>query len=170
MITGWLICSNKSTVKDMQKKLLIVLAFVVVLGACLYAEYRYYAPKSSVIAPEYTFTYLTSAAETTAYCDGENMDSAGYQASLTVKNTGTIAKSNPSTEEKIRATIDASTTGMCHTAMSQATFTEKDGVVTISPIDAWAGASIVMCSCKPQVEANILQVPGIKQVIWSETL
>lgn len=156
----------------MKKNLLIALAFIVVLGGCLYGASLYYAPKAPVIptpgSQEYTFTYLTSSAETTAYCDGENMDSAGYRASLTVQNTGTIAKSNPSTAEIIRATIDVSTTGMCHTVMSQTTFTEKDGTVTISPIDAWAGMSIGMCSCKPQVEVNILQIPGMKKVVWSE--
>lgn len=120
-----------------------------------------------VTSSDYTFTYLTSAEETTAYCDGANMDSDGYRASLTVVNTGTIAKPNPTTEEIIRATIDAATTGMCHTAISQTTFTEEDGVVTISYIDGWAGISISMCSCKPQVEENILHIPGMKQVIWS---
>lgn len=116
---------------------------------------------------DYTFTYLTSSEETTAYCDGANMDSEGYRATLTVQHTGTLSPSSPTTLEIIRATIDAATTGMCHTAMSEATFTEKEGVVTISPIDAWAGVSIAMCSCKPQVEVNLLQIPGIKQVIWS---
>ncbi|MEK7632603.1 MAG: Gmad2 immunoglobulin-like domain-containing protein [Patescibacteria group bacterium] len=117
---------------------------------------------------DYTFTYLTSPDETTAYCDGANMDTDGYRASLTIKHTGTIAKANPTISEILRATIDAATTGMCHTVMSQTTFTEKDGVVTISPIDAWAGISISMCSCKPQVEVNILQIPGMKKVIWSD--
>ena len=116
----------------------------------------------------YAFTYLTSSAETTAYCDGSTMDSAGYRASLTVQNTGTIPNSTPTTEEIIRATVDAATTGMCHTVMSQTTITEKDGVVTIAPIDGWAGVSITMCSCRPQVEVNILQIPGMKKVIWSD--
>lgn len=120
-----------------------------------------------ITSSDYTFTYLTSAEETTAYCDGANMDSEGYRASLTVVNTGTIAKPNPTPEEIIRATIDAATTGMCNTVMSQTTFTEENGVVTISPIDAWAGISISMCSCKPQVEENILQIPGMKEVVWS---
>ncbi len=156
----------------MKKNILIALALFVVLGGCLYGASLYDATKAPIVpAPnsqEYTFTYLTSPSETTAYCNGENMNSTGYRASLTVQNTGIIAKSNPSTEEIIRATIDASTTGMCHTVMSQTTFTEKDGIVIISPIDAWAGMSVSMCSCKPQVEVNILQIPGMKQVIWSE--
>lgn len=122
----------------------------------------------AVPATDYTFTYITSPEETTAYCNGETMDSAGYRASLTTKHTGTIAKPHPTIQEILRATIDASTTGMCHTVMSETSFTEKDGVVTISPIDAWAGVSIGLCSCKPQVEVNILQIPGIKQVIWSD--
>jgi hypothetical protein len=117
---------------------------------------------------DYTFTYLTSQAETTAYCDGEKMDSAGYRSSLTIAHMGTISKPNPTTEEVIRATIDAGTTGMCNTIIGQTMFTEKDGVVTISPIDAWTGISISMCSCKPQVEVNILQIPGMKMIVWSE--
>ncbi len=154
----------------MGKNLLLVFGVLIVLAGGLYALARY-APISTdpqeVPTSTYTFTYLTSAEATTAYCDGDNMDSDGYRASLTVVNTGTISKSNPTTEEIIRATIDVATTGMCHTVMSQATFTEENGIVTISPIDAWAGFSISMCSCNPQVEENILQIPGMKQVIWS---
>lgn len=156
----------------MNKTIGIVLGSILVLGACLYGAFLYYAPVTTdpqdVPATGYNFTYLTSSSETTAYCDGDNMDSAGYRASLVVKHTGNIPKMNPTTEEIIRATVDAVTTGMCHTVMSQTTITEKDGVVTIAPIDAWSGVSITMCSCKPQVEANILQIPGMKSVIWSE--
>jgi Immunoglobulin-like domain of bacterial spore germination len=160
----------------MNKNILIAIAVLVVLGGCLYGAFLYRAPKTPTVTtsdPEettpsdYTFTYLTSASDTTAFCDGNTMDSEGYRASITVPNTGTIAKPNPTTEEILHAIIDASTTGMCHTVMSQTTLTEKDGIVTISPIDAWAGFSISMCSCRPQVEVNILAIPGMKQVIWS---
>ena len=156
----------------MNKTIGIAVGVVIVLAACGYGAYLYYAPAPTVpneIPPaNYTFTYLASPSETTAFCDGANMDTEGYRATLTVKHTGTIAKANPTTNEILRATIDAATTGMCHTVMSQATFTEKNGVVTISPIDAWAGISISMCSCKPQVEVNILQIPGMKSVVWSD--
>lgn len=156
----------------MNKTIGIVLGSIIVLGGCLYGAFLYYArvtdDPQDVPATGYAFTYLTSSSETTAYCDGDKMDSSGYRASLVVKRTGTIPKANPTTEEIIRATVDAATTGMCHTVMSQTAITEKDGVVTIAPIDGWAGVSITMCSCKPQVEANILQIPGMKSVIWSE--
>lgn len=153
----------------MGKSLLFMFGVLLILAGGLYAASLYTpAPSDPQEIPDQsTFTYLTSAEETTAYCDGTNMDSDGYRASLTVINTGTIAKLNPTTEEIIRATINAGTTGACHTIMSKTTFTEKDGVVTISPIDAWAGISISMCSCKPLVEENILQIPGMKEVIWS---
>lgn len=154
----------------MGKSLLIVFGVLIVFAGGWYMA-SLYAPVSTdlqeVPASTYTFTYLTSAEATTTYCDGNNMDSDRYRASLTVVNTGTIAKPNPTTEEIIRATINAATTGTCSTVMNQATFTEKDGIVTISPIDAWAGSSMSMCSCKPQIEENILQIPGIQQVIWS---
>jgi len=157
----------------MGKSLLIAFGVLVVLVGGLYAA-SLYAPAPTgpqeIPASDYTFTYLTSAEETTAYCDGDIMDSEGYRASLTGVKTGTIAKSHPTTEEIIRATIDAATTGMCHTAMSQATFTEENGIISISPIDAWAGISISMCSCTPQVEENLLQIAGITQVIWSQNI
>ena len=164
----------------MNKNILIAFLVVVVLAGGVYAALRYSSsttPADSADgtqdgtqddATDSTFTYLTSAEDATAFCDGANMDSEGYRATLTMKKTGTIAKANPTTAEIIRATIDAATTGMCHKVMSQTTFTEKDGVVTIAPIDAWAGMSIVMCSCKPIVEANILQIPGMKSVVWSD--
>lgn len=156
----------------MNKAIAIVLGSILVLGACLYGAFLYYAANN--VAPqdmpvtESTFTYLTSTSETTAFCDGDNMDSEGYRASLTVAHTGTIAKANPTAEEMIRAAINAATTGTCHTVMNQTSITEKDGVVAIAPIDAWAGVSITMCSCKPQVEVNILQIPGMEKVVWSE--
>ncbi len=148
----------------MNKRIVAAFALLVVGGGCLYGVSAYYASNLT----DYAFTYLTSPSKTTAYCDGANMDSEGYRASLTVVHTGTIPKPDPTVEEIIRATIDASTTGMCHTVMGQTSFTESNGTVTIAPIDAWAGVSITMCSCKPQVEQSVLRISGIKAVVWSD--
>jgi hypothetical protein len=111
-------------------------------------------------------SYLVSSADPLTYCDGAAMDTEAFRKTITVKNMLTLTDANPTTVDVIKATIAAATTGKCHDVLAQVTITEKDGVVTISPIDGWAGVSITMCSCKPLVEVNILQIPGMKSVIW----
>ena len=118
------------------------------------------------VAPAQELSYLVSSADPLTYCDGAAMDTEAFRKTITVKKTTMLTATAPSTVDIIRATIAAATTGKCHDVLSQLTITEKAGVVTISPIDAWAGVSITMCSCKPLVEVNILQIPGMKSVIW----
>ncbi|MCR4278283.1 MAG: hypothetical protein NUV81_00010 [bacterium] len=111
-------------------------------------------------------TYITSNEDPTKFCNGEDMDSAGYQKTITSKNSTTIAEKNPTNIQIIKATIDSATSGMCRTVLNKLDITEIRGIVTIPPIDGWAGFSIEMCSCKPLVETNVLQIPGMKKVIW----
>lgn len=113
-------------------------------------------------------TYLVSPEPTTNYCDGVKMDSAAYQKTITVQKTTSTPDINPSNVQIIKTVISAATTGMCHDVMNQLNITEDAGTVFIPVIDVWAGYSIAMCSCKPQVEVNLLQIPGIKKVDWSE--
>lgn len=121
-----------------------------------------------VAAHNDAFTYVTSSGDAAAYCDGARMDSDGYRATLTVEHAGTMPEPNFSVDELLRATIDAATAGACHDLMANATMTEKNGTVTVSGIDGFAGISIAMCRCVPEVEVNALRVPGIQAVVWSE--
>lgn len=115
-----------------------------------------------------TISYFISPEETTKYCNGDDMDSAGYEKTITIEKSTSTAEINPTKTQIIKTVIDAATTGMCHTVLSQLDITENNGVVSIPPIEGWAGVSITMCSCKPQVEVNLLKLPGITQVIWSK--
>jgi len=36
------------------------------------------------------------------------------------------------------------------------------------PIPGWAGICIAMCTCKPEVEVNLLRLPGISKVVWED--
>ena len=112
-------------------------------------------------------TYLISKEDTTKYCNGVDMDSVGYQKTIIVKESTSTLEINPTKVQIIKAVINAATTGMCQSVLNQLDITENNGVVSIPSIDAWAGVSITMCSCKPQVETNLLQIPGITKVIWS---
>jgi hypothetical protein len=114
-----------------------------------------------------TLTYLVSPEDTTKYCNGEDMNSADYQKTITIKESTTTSEINPTKIETIKTILSAATTGMCNTVLGQLDITENNGTVYIPQIDGWAGVSITMCSCKPQVEVNLLQIPGITNVIWS---
>lgn len=118
-------------------------------------------------APSSIITYLISKEDPIKYCNGADMDSAGYQKTITVKESTSTLEINPTRVQIIKAVINAATSGNCRSVLNQLEITENNGIVSIPPINAWAGVSITMCSCKPQVETNLLQIPGIKKIIWS---
>lgn len=117
-------------------------------------------PKS--LAPSIVMT----SSDPLMYCDGVKMDSEGYRKTLTVERMIAPFAATSTVADRAKTSAVAATKGMCQTVISQLEITEKDGVVAIPPIDGWAGVSIVMCSCKPEVEVNMLRVPGVKQVVW----
>lgn len=114
-----------------------------------------------------TVEYLVSKEDTTKYCNGVDMDSLGYQKTINIKKATTTAETNPTRIQIIKTVLNAATTGMCRTVINQSDITENNGTVLIPSFEGWAGISIAMCSCKPQVEVNLLQTPGVKKVIWS---
>jgi hypothetical protein len=160
----------------MNKKLQLapLLVILLVVSGAAYLVFNYsskvpnQSPSPSTITPEpRSVTYLVSQEDSTKYCNGADMDSAGYQKTITTPESTSTAELNPTNVQIIKTVINAATTGMCRSVLSQLDITENNGTVYIPPIDAWAGVSIVMCSCKPQVEVNILQIPGLTKVVWS---
>lgn len=117
-------------------------------------------------APTQTISYLVSPEDSTKYCNGVDMNSAGYQKTITQEKTTSTSETNLTTLQTIKKTMSLATTGMCRTALDQLNVTESNGTVTIPPMEGWAGISIAMCSCKPQVEVNVLRIPGMTNVIW----
>lgn len=111
-----------------------------------------------------SLTYLVSKEDTTKFCNGVDMDSAGYRKTIVTSITTDTPAMTQS--ELIKKTLDLATTGMCRTVLGQLDVSVSSSIAYIPPIDGWAGVSITMCSCKPQVEVNLLRIPGIKEVIW----
>lgn len=112
-------------------------------------------------------SYLVSNENTTKFCDGAVMDSAGYRKTITTEVISSIGKSGLTTSELAKETAVLATKGMCREVLQKTDFTVTDGVVEIAPISGWAGSSITFCSCQPQVEVNLLRIPGIVSVDWS---
>lgn len=117
-------------------------------------------------SPAKTISYFTSKLDKNIYCDGVNMESLAYQKTIVESMSTSTNLVKASTSEFIKDIILASTSGMCNEALSSVDISFNDGVVSISPIEAWAGVSIAMCTCKPEVEVNVLSLPGVNQVVW----
>ena len=117
-------------------------------------------------SPEQTISYLVSSSSSQPFCNGDQMDSVGYQKTLTVTMTTSTAEVHPTLVQRVRETLSAATTGMCRTALNIPSVTVENGTVTIPPIDGWAGISMAMCSCKPEVETNLLRISGVASVVW----
>lgn len=112
-------------------------------------------------------SYLISEEDTTEYCNGVDMNSDDYRKTINVKKYITSTEANPTNDQIIKEVVNASTSGMCNNVMNQLDITEDNGTVYIPIFEGWAGVSITMCSCKPQVEVNLLQIPYIKKVVWA---
>lgn len=111
-------------------------------------------------------TILVSDQDTTKFCNGADMDSAGYAKTITKEKYVTLPSANQPTAELAKSIAVLATSGQCQEALKQLDFKVTGGTVHIPPIDAWAGVSIALCSCKPQVEVNLLRLPGINKVVW----
>lgn len=109
---------------------------------------------------------LFSKSDTTKYCNGADMDSEGYRKTIVAPKTVTLPSADLSGAKLAKAVAVLATTGQCHDALSQMDFTMTGDTINIPPMDGWAGISIAMCSCKPQVEVNLLRLPGVNKVVW----
>lgn len=113
-------------------------------------------------------TVLVSGESSAVYCNGERMDSAAYRKTLTHEKSVTLPPAGASDTELVRAVLAAATEGMCQTVMTQLDYRIESGTLHIPPFDGWAGVSITMCHCQPEVEANVVRIPGVTRVVWDE--
>ncbi len=124
--------------------------------------------EGSVSSTQQSITYLISEKDETLYCNGEDMNSEGYRKTITKEKTAMVPKVSGTQVELVKAVLGLATKGNCRTALMQSAITISNGVVSIPAMDGWAGISIAMCSCIPQVEVNMLRLPGVTKVIWQD--
>jgi len=121
-------------------------------------------------SPDQRISYFASSEDANTYCNGVEMNSAAYRASITELKSASTPFINPSETELVKSVMLAATSGTCQEALAASDISVSNGTVFIPPIDAWAGVSIAMCACKPEVEVNLLQLPGINKVVWSSEI
>lgn len=158
------------------KKILFVIALLALItaGCNLSSMNQNQAPTNQPSAPtETTVSFLISPDVYTKYCDGANMDSEGYKASITKQITKTLLGTNLSQNELVNKTIIlASEESNLTTVVSadQDFIRIVNDTAYVKPIEGWAGVSIFMCAWKPLVETNILFLTNIKNVVWLNDL
>lgn len=123
------------------------------------------APRPLQHAPE-RVTVLVSSRAGTEFCNGADMDAEGYRRTLTVRKAAWLPRGQTA-GERAKAVALASTSGLCRDVLRQLPpFRLEEGAVHVPPIDGWAGVSIVLCACRPEVEVNLLRLPGVTRVVW----
>ncbi|HTX86876.1 MAG TPA: hypothetical protein VMC41_02330 [Candidatus Nanoarchaeia archaeon] len=159
---------------------IVIAAIAIVAAGCSLPNYSSMtnqpqpAPVPAAAAPEApaatstTISYLVSREDTNKYCNGADMNSAAYRQTITVPMSSTTLETNLTEAQLAKETAILATSGMCQEVLRQLPdFTVASGTVEIPPIEGWAGVSIVMCYCQPQVEVNLLRLPGITKVSWN---
>jgi len=116
-------------------------------------------------APQ-TLSYVISKEDTTKYCNGADMDSEGYKKTISNEVTTNTLTDSMTTNELAKAIVLAATTGQCQTVLQETDITINGDTVNVAAMEGWAGSSIIMCSCKPLIEVNLLRMTGITKVIF----
>ncbi len=111
-------------------------------------------------------TYVKSTEDSLQYCDGANMDSEGFKKTITDVVTTDTVIDDMTQNELAKATVLAATSGMCKDVLEKTEVKVAGYKAYIGAIDAWAGVSIIMCSCRPEIEVNLLRLPGVSNVVF----
>ena len=126
--------------------------------------------EESCLSPSFTAgkmnILVSTQKDATSFCNGDAMDSDGYRKTIAKIKGIVLPKTDRTDEERIKSIALAATSGKCREALKEVTFTKKGSEISISPIDGWAGISISLCSCKPEVEVNLLRLNEVKNIIW----
>lgn len=115
-------------------------------------------------SPKY-ITYLTSTKDSLIYCNGSDMNSTAFAQTITKLHHTHISTSKLNKTQLLNKTLAL----MIHATNSRIknlSVSYHRGVVTIPPIDGWAGVSIYLCAFKPLVEKNLKQYHFVKKVVW----
>ena len=160
----------------MKKQFLIILAMAALsLSACAQttpAVNNQPAP-TPVFSPASvettTLKFLVSTEDSLKFCDGGNMDSQGYRATIIKEVSKVLSEKYGNRQDLIVATIvqASQASSMTFVTDSEPDFLKIIGdTAYLKPIDGWAGVSIFLCGWQPLVEVNLLRFPEIKKVEW----
>lgn len=179
----FLIAAN-NTVSKKEKKKLILIALFIAAGTSGCKQQTPLLPENSQDSnPEVTkqiqdtaqsvptkpatyLTYVVSTKDPVDYCNGAKSDSDGYRKTITHKVITNTVIDKMTPNELAKATLLAATSGKCNRIMKQTTIKVAGNTAYIGSIEGSAGISITMCSCRPEIEVNLLQLEGVNKVVF----
>lgn len=132
------------------------------------AEHAPKAPEGEASAKGDDMTSILVSNSTETFCDGSKMDGDGYRRTLT-KEERVHLPANDGTAAGNAKAVALAAGAHCRGALKTLDVSVRDGVIRIPPISGWAGIGIAMCACKPEVEVNLLRLPGISKVVWEDS-
>lgn len=144
----------------------LIMALSLLITGCGQAQPK---PTAQTPTAQTQISYLEPTKDPLKFCNGADMDSAGFRKTITQKMTASIPKDNLSKDQLIIETlIYASSHTDFQTSHNVDANTIKiiGDTAYIQPIEGWAGVSIFLCYWKPFIEVNLLQFPEIKKVVW----
>lgn len=158
----------------------IVVGIVVVVVAIIFITAKKSAvplaspPIASQAAKVVSLYY--SAAMPTKYCDGANMDTAGYAKTINKKLDLPVPQTATTPAAQFLFVMNAGVAKIGATYSCpdfflrdlQAKFVGKTAYL-FSPGGGWAGVSIAMCTCTPFLENNLSQSFGMTTTTWVNT-
>lgn len=104
------------------------------------------------------------------YCNGADMDSAGYRQTLTKEVTTTVDGTLTGSELAMKTIqLAAEAEGLnSNNIADQTDFLKIVGdTAYVKPAEGWAGVSIFLCAWQPFVERNLEQFERIKSINWN---
>jgi hypothetical protein len=167
-----------------QKKLFnyIVLAVTVIAVVAIFLAARKpdYPPKQNqpalitpaVVSPKNVSLYY-STAEKTKFCNGDDMDSAGYAKTINEQAAFPLSESLKTPEAQFSYLVNAGADYVGEPYSCPASFVKdlqfkfrNDVAYLFNPGGGWAGISIEMCTCEPFLDYNLSRSFGITKTSW----
>jgi hypothetical protein len=163
----------------------IILAATVIAVAVVFFEARKPAmsPQQSEpaeIAPlpatPATALLYYSTAKKTDFCDGDNMDSAGYGKTIDKNVAFPLPQTLKTPEDKFLYLMNAGANYIGDEYSCPGFFVKdlqakfRNGTAYLfNPGGGWAGVSIAMCTCEPFLDYNLSRSFGISKTSWVDT-
>jgi hypothetical protein len=163
----------------------IVLAVTLISVAAIFiaAKKPPYPPKlnplalvtPSVMSPKTASLYYSDA-EKTNFCDGDNMDSAGYAKTIDKDVSLPLAEWIKTNESEFSYLLQAGSDYVGESYSCPDSFVKdlqfkfRNNVAYVfNPGGGWAGISIAMCTCEPFLDYNLSRTFGMTKTTWVST-
>jgi|GEM_PF-1914059 len=160
----------------MKKFLPLLLFGLLTLSACNFLQPKTVPlPQNNNVATGTSVSIVLPTEDRLKYCNGADMDSAGFKKTITQKETVTIPETNLDPTQLanqmiVLAAQKADITFPQSNENPLAYIKVINQTAYIEPTEGWAGVSIFLCAWQPFAEVNLLQLPGIQKVEWVNDL